>query len=87
MAGLAVLVSWEILNGPQDFFHTFSMALCHKWDVKNYFSYVLQFLSLISDGVGIAVVKKNSCLRKRGCHEIYQFTISSINMQMADQSE
>ena len=25
------------------------MALYHKWDVKNYFAYVLQFFSLISD--------------------------------------
>ena len=25
------------------------MALCHKWDVKNDFAYVLQFFSLISD--------------------------------------
>ena len=28
------------------------MALYHKWDVKNGFSYVLQFFSLISDGLG-----------------------------------
>ena len=28
------------------------MALCHKWDVKNDFVYVLQFFSLISDGLG-----------------------------------
>ena len=27
------------------------MALCHKWDVKNDFVYVLQFFSLISDGL------------------------------------
>ena len=40
MADLAVLVSWEILNGSQDFLHTFSMALCHKWDIKNGFVYV-----------------------------------------------
>ena len=26
------------------------MALCHKWDVKNDFAYVLQFFPLISDG-------------------------------------
>ena len=49
MAGLAVLVSWEILNRSQDFFHNFSIVLCHKWDVKNDFAYVLQFFSLISD--------------------------------------
>ena len=30
----------------------FNMALYHKWDVKNDFAYVLQFFSLISDGLG-----------------------------------
>ena len=33
-------------------FHTFSMALYHKWDVKNDFAYVLTFVSLISDSLG-----------------------------------
>ena len=28
------------------------MALYHKWNVKNGFAYVLQFFSLISDGLG-----------------------------------
>ena len=28
------------------------MAMCHKWDVKNDLAYVLQFFSLISDGLG-----------------------------------
>ena len=28
------------------------MALYHKWDVKNGFGYVLQFFSIISDGLG-----------------------------------
>ena len=28
------------------------MALCHKWDAKNDFAYVLQFFSLISDSLG-----------------------------------
>ena len=28
------------------------MALYRKWDVKNDFAYVLQFISLISDGLG-----------------------------------
>ena len=37
---------------PAFFFHTFSMALCHKWDVKNDFAYVLQFFSRISVGLG-----------------------------------
>ena len=52
MAKLAVVVSWEILKGSQDFLHTFSMVLSHKWDVKNGFPFVLQFFSLISDGLG-----------------------------------
>ena len=52
MTGLAVLVSWGILNGSQDFFYTFSMAFYHEWDVKNDFAYVLQFFSLFSDGLG-----------------------------------
>jgi hypothetical protein len=33
-------------------FHSFSMALYHKWDVNNDFAYVLQFFSLISDSLG-----------------------------------
>ena len=37
---------------PGFFFHTFSMALYHKWDVKNDFTYVLQFFTLISDSLG-----------------------------------
>ena len=49
MAGLAVQVSWYIdLKGSQDFFSFFYL----KWDVKNDFAYVLQFFSLISDGLG-----------------------------------
>ena len=41
-----------VLNGSQDFFHTFSMALYQKWDVKNDLAYVLQFFSRISDSLG-----------------------------------
>ena len=54
MNKLAVLFS--LLVDPKVshdfFFHTFSMALYHKWDVKNGFVYVLKFFSLISDGLG-----------------------------------
>ena len=39
-------------KGSQDFVHTFSMALYHKWDVKNSFAFVLQLFSLISDSEG-----------------------------------
>ena len=38
-----------------DFVHTCalcSMDLYRKWDVKNCFAFVLQFFSLISDGLG-----------------------------------
>ena len=38
--------------GSHNFLHTFTMALYHKWDVKNGFAYVLQFFSLISNGLG-----------------------------------
>ena len=66
-AGLAVLVSCQMLNGSQDFFHTFSMALYHKWDVKNDFPYVLQFFSLISDGLGSVsgMCVQKTCLNVR----------------------
>ena len=37
---------------PGFFFHTFTIALYHKWDVKNDFACMLQFLSPISDGLG-----------------------------------
>ena len=39
-------------KGLPEFFHIFSMALYHKWDVKKVFAYVLQFFSLIFDGLG-----------------------------------
>ena len=50
--GLAVLVSWSILKGSQDFLHTFSMALYHKWSVKTGFTFAIQFFMLIFDGLG-----------------------------------
>ena len=52
MTELAVLVSWQILNGSQDFLHTFSITLYHKWVVKNVISFALQFFLLISDNLG-----------------------------------
>ena len=39
------------------------MALYHKWDVKNCFAFVLQFFSLISDGLG-GVSSYHSALKK-----------------------
>ena len=44
------------------------MALYHKLDAKNDFAYVLQFLSLISDGLGcvhIAGIGEPSKVRKK----------------------
>ena len=52
MAGLAMLLSWQIIKASHDFLHVFSMALQHKWDVKTGFSFALQFFILISDGLG-----------------------------------
>ena len=40
------------------------MALYHKWDVKNGFAYVLQFFSLISDGLGGVSGNSNSVTHK-----------------------
>ena len=52
MAELAVLISMVDPKGlPGFFFHTFSMALYHKWDVKNDFAYLLQVFSFIFDGL------------------------------------
>ena len=42
------------------------MALCHKWDVKNEFANVLQFFSLISDGLGSVVLYMAALARQRG---------------------
>ena len=40
------------------------MALYHIWDVKNDFAYVLQFFSLISDGLG-GVSSYHSAFKKK----------------------
>ena len=53
MAGLAVLLSWWTLKGSQDFLHSFSMALYHRWGVKTAFTFALQFFMLISDSLGV----------------------------------
>ena len=36
-----------ILKDSQDFVYNFSMALYFKWDVKNGFTFVLQFFGLV----------------------------------------
>ena len=47
MTESAVLVSWQILHGSQDFLHIFSMVLqYHKWGVKTGFTFALQFSRL-----------------------------------------
>ena len=49
-----------------DFLHTFSMASYHKWDVKNGFAFVLQFFSIISDGLGgVHTLAMEKCLFDR----------------------
>ena len=57
-------------KGLPEFFHIFSMALYHKWDVNNDFAYVLQFFSLISDSLGsvpeVASFKKEGLVTAEG---------------------
>ena len=83
---LAALVS------SQDFPHTFSMALYHKWNVKNGFAYVLQFFSLISESLGgvgftaLIVVQKYDrakARRSRLCREklTYNNPINILDMK------
>ena len=43
------------------------MALYHNWDVTNGFVYVLQFFSLISDGLGGV---NRHCVLKSRCREL-----------------
>ena len=49
-------------KGLPGFFHTFIMALYHKWNVKNVFAYVLTFFSLCSDGLG-GLISKQTTIR------------------------
>ena len=51
-AGLAVLFSRQLPNGSQDFFHSNILIFIYFFKYKNDFAYVLQFFSLISDGLG-----------------------------------
>ena len=46
-------------------------ALYHKWDVKNGFSFVLQFFSLISDGLGGVLDEISKCSKFVGPHIIF----------------
>ena len=57
MAEFSVLVSWQIPKWLPGF-SSYS-ALYHKWDVKNGFTYVLQFFSIISDGLGGVILPSN----------------------------
>ena len=75
MAGLAVLVCWQILWGSHDFLHTFSMALYHKWDVKSGFNFVHKFFMLISDGLG--GVRRLVHFEPQSCsHSAYGYALS-----------
>ena len=91
MAELAVLVSWEIIEGSQDFLHTFSMALYCKWDVKNDLAYVLQFSPLISDGLGVVCYNNLlilsalfSCPSHNKCNSINKGLIDSYVRQKGE---
>ena len=46
-------------KGSQDFFHTFTMTLYHKWGVKNGFTFALQFFLPIFDGLGVVYMLNN----------------------------
>ena len=47
-------------NYGQDFLHTFNMDLYQNWDDKSGFAFVLQFFSLISDGLGSVICLKSN---------------------------
>ena len=53
---MAMLIFEPIISQSQisykDTKHPFNIVLYHKWDVKNDFAYMLQFFSLIFDGLG-----------------------------------
>ena len=58
------------------------MALYHEWDVKNGFTYVLTFFSLISDGLGGVSGQTN---RKLTCTESDSYRlhfVQKVRLQM-----
>ena len=59
------------------------MALYHKWDVKNGFGYVLQFFSLISDGLGgVGASNENYLFSQFGASEPTEgFTQSLVSQE------
>ena len=62
MTGLAVLVSWQILKGSQNFLHTFSMALYHKCP-NGMSKMALPIFSLISHGLGTVQLDQQHLIR------------------------
>ena len=68
-------IGCDSLLASKDFLHTFSMALYHKWNVKNGFAYVLTFFSLISDGLGSVSFDLVFCWNKSS----FQYTFSCLD--------
>ena len=54
-AGLAVLLSWQLQNGSQDFNFSIVMGSKPSFQLKFIAAYVLQFFSLISDSLGSVI--------------------------------
>ena len=56
------------------------MALYHKWDVKNGFTFMLQFFSLISNGLGgVMVVLSKETLSMNGSLECTAGAMQMVN--------
>ena len=60
------------------------MALCHKWDVKNDFVYVLQFFSLISDGLDSVYPLINFQGRNPGLNFVGIFVQKKDSLKLTD---
>ena len=56
------------------------MAFYHKWDVK--FAHVLQFLSLISDGLGSAIIDLIDCPKNVKLEKINTLNIVFGNIDL-----
>ena len=77
-AGLAVLFTRQILNGSNNFLHTFY----HKWGVKNKFTFALQFFLLISDDLGGGVLTFKVNFQCEGPSEyLLLFSFRIINLE------
>ena len=54
------------------------MALYHKWDVRNGFAYVLQFFSLIFDGLGCVKQTQDQFSTKSSRHWFILQTVQNV---------